>query len=42
MECVFFFSKVLDLPRHQQDSSSTTSTDTTDDTTDTVIYGESS
>jgi hypothetical protein len=26
MECVFFFSKVLDLPRHQQDSSSTTST----------------
>jgi hypothetical protein len=37
-----YFSKVLDLPRHQQDSSSTTSTDTTDDMTDTAIYGESS
>ena len=35
-------SKVVDLARHQQDSTSATSTDMTDDTTDTAVYGESS
>jgi hypothetical protein len=35
-------SKVLDLVRHQQDSTSATLTDMTDDTTDTAVYGESS